>query len=146
MTKILVVNGPNLNLLGRREPEIYGVRSLDDLNKSLEELAKDLEVQLVLFQSNSESDLIDFVQKEGFEADGMIINPGALSHYSYALRDAISAVGIDTVEVHLSNIYSREQFRHRSVIAPVCSAHLAGFGFYGYAIALSYFADQSKGA
>jgi 3-dehydroquinate dehydratase-2 len=146
MTKILVVNGPNLNLLGKREPEIYGGRSLDDLNKSLEELAKDLKVQLVLFQSNSESDLIDFVQKEGFEADGMIINPGALSHYSYALRDAISAVGVDTVEVHLSNIYGREQFRHRSVIAPVCCAHLAGFGFYGYAIALSYFVDQSKGA
>ncbi len=146
MTKVLVVNGPNLNLLGRREPEVYGKRSLEDLNDKLEALARDLKVELMFFQSNSESDIIDFIHREGFEADGMIINPGALSHYSYAIRDAITAVGIDTIEVHLSNIYSREEFRRRSVVAPVCSGHLAGFGFYGYAMALSYFSDLSEGA
>ncbi len=146
MTKVLVVNGPNLNLLGRREPEVYGKRTLEDLNEKLEALARDLKVELRFFQSNSESDIIDFIHREGFEADGMIINPGALSHYSYAIRDAITAVGIDTIEVHLSNIYSREEFRRRSVVAPVCSGHLAGFGFYGYAMALSYFSDLSEGA
>ncbi len=144
MAKILVVNGPNLNLLGQREPEIYGNRTLEDLNDKLADLAKDLKVELVFFQSNSEAEMIDFVQKEGFEADGMIINPGALSHYSYTLRDAIAAVGVDTVEVHLSNIYGREEFRQKSVIAPVCGGHLVGFGFYGYAMALSYFADMSE--
>ncbi len=145
MPKILVVNGPNLNLLGKREPEIYGSRSLEDLNEKLAMLAADLKVELDFFQSNSESELIDFIHSKGFNADGMIINPGAFSHYSLALRDAIAAVGIDTIEVHLSNIYSREEFRQKSVIAPVCIGHLAGFGFYGYAMALSFFSDLSKG-
>ncbi|MEW6412804.1 MAG: type II 3-dehydroquinate dehydratase [Candidatus Zixiibacteriota bacterium] len=144
MPKILVVNGPNLNLLGRREPEIYGSRSLEDLNDKLVLLAAELKVELEFFQSNSEAELIDFIHTKGFDADGMIINPGAFSHYSIALRDAIAAVGIDTIEVHLSNIYSREEFRHKSVIAPVCLGHLVGFGFYGYAMALSYFSDLSK--
>ena len=145
MTKILVVNGPNLNLLGKREPELYGERTLDDLNGKLAELARELEIELEFFQSNSAGAIIDFVQKEGVKADGMIINPGALSHYSHALRDTISAVGVDTVEVHLSNIYGREEFRRQSVIAPVCCGHIVGFGFYGYAMALSYFADISEG-
>lgn len=146
MTKILVVNGPNLNLLGQREPEIYGELSLGDLNEKLSSLAADLNVEIEMFQSNSEGDIVNYIQSAGFEADGMIINPGALGHYSYALRDAIAAVGIDTVEVHMSNVYSREEFRHKSVIAPVCCGHLVGFGFYGYAMALSYFADMSEGA
>lgn len=145
MAKILVVNGPNLNLLGKREPEIYGDRTLEDLNGKLVELAGELEIELEFFQSNSEGAVIDFVQEKGPDAAGMIINPGALSHYSYALRDAIAAVGVDTVEVHLSNIYSREEFRQQSVIAPVCCGHVVGFGFYGYAMALSYFADISEG-
>jgi len=144
VTKILVVNGPNMNLLGKREPEIYGQFSLTELNSKLSALAKDLKVELGLFQSNSESDIIEFIHENGFDADGMIINPGALSHYSYALRDAITAVGVDTIEVHLSNIYGREEFRQKSVIAPVCCGQVVGFGFYGYAMALSYFADNTE--
>lgn len=145
MNKVLIVNGPNLNLLGSREPQIYGDKTLDELNKRLADLAKELGLELVFFQSNQEGDLIDFIHREAVKADGLVINPGAFTHYSYALRDAIAAVGIDTVEVHLSNLYRREEFRHRSVIAPVCQGHLVGFGFYGYAMALSYFSDTKKG-
>lgn len=144
MLRVLVVNGPNLNLLGKREPEIYGSDTLDELNSRLKNLAKELDLELTFFQSNSEGALIDFIQNESKTADGMVINPGALTHYSYALRDAISAVGITAIEVHLSNIYDREEFRSKSVIAPVCVGSLAGFGFYGYAMALSYLADKSK--
>ena len=145
MPKILVVNGPNLNLLGKREPEVYGTQSLDELNRSLGDLASELKVELKFFQSNSEAELIDFIQTEGFEADGLIINPGAFTHYSYALRDAIAAVDIEAVEVHLSNLYAREEFRQKSVIAGVCTGYLAGFGLYSYVMALSYFADTSGG-
>lgn len=145
MPEILVVNGPNLNLLGKREPDIYGKSSLEELNAKLKEIAGKLGLDLVFFQSNSEGAIIDFLHKNGFEADGLIINPGALTHYSYALRDAISAVSIDTVEVHMSNIHAREKFRRRSVIAPVCSGSLTGFGAYGYVMALSFFADTGSG-
>jgi len=144
MTKILVVNGPNLNLLGKREPEVYGTDSLEDLNGRLQEMADELGLKLEFFQSNGEGEIIDFLHREGFEADGLIINPGALTHYSYALRDAIAAVDIEAVEVHMSNIYQRDDFRHKSVIAAVCRGHVVGFGFYGYALALSYFADMSQ--
>jgi len=144
MPRILVVNGPNLNLLGKREPEVYGTETLDELNGKLADMAKELRVEVSFFQSNSESDIIDYLHTEGFDADGLIINPGALTHYSYALRDAIAAVNIEAIEVHMSNIYAREEFRHKSVIAPVCTGHLVGFGFYGYAMALSYFADTLK--
>ncbi len=143
MPRILVVNGPNLNLLGKREPEVYGTETLDELNGKLVDMAKELGVEVSFFQSNSESEIIDYLHKEGFDADGLIINPGALTHYSYALRDAIAAVGIEAVEVHMSNIYAREEFRRKSVMAPVCTGHLVGFGFYGYAMALSYFADRA---
>ncbi len=141
--KILVVNGPNLNLLGKREPEVYGDKTLEELNNHLKELADELKVNIELFQSNSEGALIDFIQDKGFDADGMIINPGAFTHYSYALRDAIASVGINTIEVHITNIYSREDFRRESVVAPVCMGTVAGLGFYGYAVALSYFSDLS---
>jgi len=144
MPRILVVNGPNLNLLGKREPEVYGTETLDELNGKLADMAKELRVEVSFFQSNSESDIIDYLHTEGFDADGLIINPGALTHYSYALRDAIAAVNIEAIEVHMSNIYAREEFRHKSVIAPVCTGHLVGFGFYWYAMALSYFADTLK--
>lgn len=144
MTKVLVVNGPNLNLLGKRETEIYGSQTLKNMNEKLSALARDLKIDLQFFQSNSEGDIIDFIHKTASEADGIIINPGALSHTSYSLRDAIAAAGIETVEVHISNIYGREDFRQKSVIAPVCSGHLVGFGFYGYAMALSYFSDMSR--
>ncbi|MFZ5980758.1 MAG: type II 3-dehydroquinate dehydratase [Candidatus Zixiibacteriota bacterium] len=141
MPKLLVVNGPNLNLLGMREPEIYGKQTLDTLNESLAQLGKDLGYEIMFFQSNSEGAIIDFIQKEGTGARGLIINPGAFTHYSYAIRDAIASLKIETIEVHLSNIYAREEFRHKSVIAPVCRGQLSGCGFYGYAMALSYFAD-----
>lgn len=144
MPKILVVNGPNMNLLGKREPEIYGSATLAELNGRLAELAGEINVELKFFQSNSESELIDFIHAEGPSALGMIINPGALTHYSYSLRDAITAVGVETVEVHMSNIYAREDFRHKSVLAPVVQGHLVGFGYYGYAMALSYFADTTS--
>ncbi len=143
MPRILIVNGPNLNLLGKREPEVYGTETLDELNGKLADMAKELGVEVSFFQSNSESEIIDYLHKEGFDADGLIINPGALTHYSYALRDAIAAVDIEAVEVHMSNIYAREEFRRKSVMAPVCTGHLVGFGFYGYAMALSYFADRA---
>ncbi|HOP06772.1 MAG TPA: type II 3-dehydroquinate dehydratase [candidate division Zixibacteria bacterium] len=143
MRRILVVNGPNLNLLGKREPEIYGRSTLDELNGKLNDMAKELKIELKFFQSNHEGEIIDFLHKEAPDAHGLIINPGALTHYSYALRDAISAVSIEAVEVHMSNIYAREEFRHKSVLAPICQGHLTGFGFYGYAMALSYFADTT---
>ena len=144
MLRILVVNGPNLNLLSKREPNIYGDKPLEHLNARLEDMARELGIELAFYQSNSEGDLIDFIHKEAPKANGMIINPAALTHYSYALRDAITAVGLETVEVHFSNIFAREEFRRKSVIAPVCIGQIAGFGYYGYAMALSYFADFSK--
>ena len=144
MPRILVVNGPNLNLLGKREPEVYGTETLGELNGKLADMARELGVDVSFFQSNSESEIIDYLHKEGFDADGLIINPGALTHYSYALRDAMGAVDIEAIEVHMSNIYAREEFRHKSVMAPVCTGHLVGFGFYGYAMALSYFTDSLK--
>jgi 3-dehydroquinate dehydratase-2 len=146
MPRILVVNGPNLNLVGTREPEIYGSVPFEELNQRLTKLAADLKLELMFFQSNHEGALIDFVQKEASSAQGMILNAGALTHYSYALRDVISAVGIETVEVHMSNIHAREEFRRLSVIAPVCQGQITGFGFYGYAMALSFFADTSTEA
>ncbi len=145
MSLILVINGPNLNLLGTRQTDIYGDKGLKELNEELTKLAGQLEVSLKFFQSNSEGDIIDYLHKEGPAADGIIINPAAFTHYSYAIRDAISAIETETVEVHISNIFSREEFRHKSVISPVCSGQICGFGFYGYAMALSYFADISRG-
>ncbi len=142
MAKVLVVNGPNLNLIGSREPELYGTQTLEELNRRLNDLAGELGIELCFYQSNSEGALIDFIHKEAAGALGMIINPGALTHYSYALRDAIGAVDLETVEVHLSNIQAREEFRRHSVIAPVCRGQVSGFGFYGYAMALSYFSDN----
>jgi 3-dehydroquinate dehydratase-2 len=143
MPRVLVVNGPNLNLLGRREPEIYGSEPLEALNQRLGDLAKEIGVELVFFQSNHEGAIVDFIHKESATATGMIINPGALCHYSIVLRDAIAGVKIETIEVHLSNIHGREEFRQKSMIAPVCRGQISGFGFYGYAMALSYFSDAN---
>ncbi len=145
MPRILVVNGPNLNLLGKREPEVYGTQTLEELNGKLTDMAQELGIKLGFFQSNSEGAIIDFLHREAGSADGLIINPGALTHYSYALRDAIAAIDINAVEVHMSNVHAREEFRRRSVIAPICVGSVIGFGFYGYAMALSYFADVAGG-
>lgn len=137
MIKIIVLNGPNLNLLGTREPSTYGNQTLQDIQKRLEEEARDYNIELDFFQSNHEGELIDRIHeafKSGF--DGIIINPGAFSHYSYALRDAISSVNIPTIEVHLSNIQAREEFRSKSVIAPVCIGQITGLGADSYSAAL----------
>ena len=142
--KILVIHGPNLNLLGQRKEGVYGKKTLEEINSLLQQQANELDIEIVKFQSNNEGALIDFIQAESPKAEGIIINPGALTHYSYALRDAINAIDVDTVEVHMSNVYAREDFRHKSVIAPVCLGHVVGFGYYGYAMALSYFADHSE--
>lgn len=143
MKKILLINGPNLNLLGTREPEVYGVTTLDHLVAGLNEKAQAAGAELVAFQSNHEGEIIDWIQREASGCDGLIINPGAFTHYSYAIRDAIVSVGIKALEVHISNIYAREPFRHQSVIAPVCVGQISGLGIEGYAAALTWFLEST---
>jgi 3-dehydroquinate dehydratase II len=138
MKKILVVNGPNLNLLGKREPEVYGTRSMADLLKTIRAKARELGVQVSVFQSNHEGELIDFLQKEAPGSLGIVINPGALSHYSLALYDCLQALAVPAVEVHISNIHAREEFRSRSVTARAARGVITGLGFTGYELAMEY--------
>lgn len=133
--KILLVNGPNLNLLGTREPEVYGHHTLGDIERMVTMEGQAQGVTIIPFQSNSEGAIIDFIQNQ-VDAQGIIMNPGALTHYSYAVRDCLAAVDVPTVEVHVSQIYAREDFRHKSVIAPVCLGQISGFGVYGYILGL----------
>ncbi|HHT67969.1 MAG TPA: type II 3-dehydroquinate dehydratase [Firmicutes bacterium] len=140
--KVLVLHGPNLNLLGQREPEIYGHRTLDQINEEIEVLGSQLGLQIDFFQSNQEGLLIDRIHRAHGVYEWIVFNPGALSHYSYALRDAITAVGIPTIEVHLSNIQAREPFRSHSVIAPVCVGQVSGFGTASYLLALYAIFEQ----
>lgn len=134
--KILVLNGPNLNLLGKREPGIYGTAGLDSINDAMETLAVGLDVELEFFQSNHEGVLVDRLHAAMEDCAAVIFNPGAYTHYSYALRDAVASVGLPVIEVHLSNIHAREEFRRRSVIAPVAAGQITGLGPQGYLLAL----------
>jgi 3-dehydroquinate dehydratase II len=134
--KFLVLHGPNLNLLGKREPGIYGTQTLESINSSLVELSSVLGCELSFFQSNSEGELIDNIQAAARECDGILINPAAYTHTSIAISDALSAVGIPCVEVHLSNIHRRETFRHSSMVAPVAVGQICGFGQDSYLLGL----------
>jgi 3-dehydroquinate dehydratase-2 len=141
MKKIVIVNGPNLNLLGKREPKVYGTRSLADLLKTVRAKAKELGVTVSTFQSNHEGEIIDFLQKEAPGALGIVINPGALSHYSLALYDCLQALEVPTVEVHISNIHAREEFRSKSVTARAAKGVITGLGFEGYSLAMEFLAE-----
>lgn len=138
--KLLIINGPNLNLLGKREPGVYGVASAESIFEGLQREYPD--VDLEYFQSNIEGELIDAIQKADGLFDGVVLNAGGYTHTSVALRDAIAAVGVDVVEVHISNILSREEFRHTSLIGGVCRGSIAGFGPDSYRLAVDYFVKR----
>ena len=139
MCKILVINGPNLNLLGKREPNIYGSETLANLHNFIENYANSRGITISCVCTNVEGDIINYLHNANHSFDGVILNAGAYSHYSIAIRDAIAAIDIPVIEVHLSNIYSREDFRQKSVIAGVCVGQITGFGKLSYILALQYF-------
>lgn len=143
--KILVLNGPNLNMLGIREPEKYGVETLADIDKDIYAYSFELGINIEIFQSNFEGELIEKIQKALGEFDGILINPAAYSHTSVAIRDAISAVNIPCVEVHLTNIHAREEFRHKSLIAPVCIGQISGFRKNSYLLGMKALCDYING-
>lgn len=144
MKRILIVHGPNLNLLGERKPDVYGSQTLADVDELVRETADATGIDVRFFQSNHEGDLIDRLHEERHWADGVIINPGALTHYSYALRDAIEAIGRPTVEVHLSDIHGREPFRRRSVLKDVCVAQVSGKGAQSYVEAMERLRNEDS--
>lgn len=136
---ILIINGPNLNMLGKREPNWYGHLSLEEINNKILDFARNKNIELGFFQSNIEGEIINQIQKSIEHYNGIIINAGAYSHTSIAIRDAISSIHIPVIEVHISNIFNRESFRHHSSLAPVCVGSIVGFGYLSYILALQYF-------
>jgi len=142
--KVLFLNGPNLHLLGQREPEVYGRATLADIEAKVRERAKELKVQIDFRQSNQEGELVGWIQKAKGKFDAVVINAAAYTHTSIALRDAIAAVGVPTIEIHLSNIHAREEFRHKSLIAPVCCGLICGFGQKSYILALEASVDVKE--
>lgn len=134
--RVLVISGPNLNMLGKRDKSIYGDKTLDEIDALLKKEARALNVEVLTFQSNHEGALVDFVQEQAESAQGTIINPGALTHYGYSLRDALVDSKLPVIEVHLSNIYRREEWRARSVFAPIAQGQISGLGWRGYVAAL----------
>ena len=140
--RVAVVHGPNLNLLGRREPEIYGSTTLAEIDQALEIAGNERNVEVTTFQSNIEGEIVTEIQERGWNSFGIIINAGALTHYSVAVRDALAAVSAHAIEIHISNTLQREKFRHHSVIGPVCVGSIAGLGPSGYLLALHYLMDR----
>ncbi len=143
--KILVINGPNINFLGIREKGIYGEQSFEYLLHLLEDKARKEKIEIETFQSNGEGEIIDRIQKAYYdEVDGVIINPGAYTHYSIAIRDALASIEVPKIEVHISNVHKREEFRHISVTAPVCTGQVVGLGLQGYLLAVDYLLSLKK--
>jgi|TARA_B100000809_G_C14913790_1_gene450841 3-dehydroquinate dehydratase-2 len=142
--RILVVNGPNLNMLGKREPSYYGAKSLADIEEAIADKARELDVDVEFFQSNHEGAIVDYLQGAAEDASGIIINAGALTHYGISMRDALTDSRLPIVEIHLSNIHAREEFRHHSVISDIAVGQIAGLGWQGYLFALEYLAAHLK--
>ncbi len=144
MKKVLILHGPNLNLLGQREPETYGSLTLDQINEKLTAAGKELGVEVQAKQSNIEGELINILHDAQDWASGVVFNPGAYTHTSVALRDAVAGISIPVIEVHLSNVYGREEFRHKSLLAPVCMGKITGFGWRSYLYGLEEIAEFTK--
>ena len=144
MLKIGIINGPNLNMLGKRDQKIYGNLTLEEMNHKIESFAKKEDIELTIKQSNSEGEIIDSIQYFSSQVDGLIINPAAYTHYSYAIADALKDCPIPTIEVHLSDIFSREDFRRKSVTASACTEQIAGFGYQSYILAIYALQDLLK--
>lgn len=142
MNKYLIINGPNLNMLGIREPGIYGGDTLEDVYDLIRSNAKRLNVEVEFFQSNIEGEIINAIHSSMGTYNGIIMNPGAFTHYSYAIHDALTSVNVPCIEVHISNIHKREEFRHKSVTAPACRGQICGLGVYGYVLALEAFCNE----
>lgn len=141
--KIMIINGPNINLLGIREPGIYGESTYTDLENYIENYAKQKNIEAVILQSNGEGEIIDFIHHALGNYDAIVINPGAYTHYSYAIYDALLSVGLPTIEVHISNIHKRDEFRRISVTAPACIGQICGLGFRGYTLAMNYLIEKN---
>lgn len=142
--KIMIINGPNLNMTGKREPGVYGNMTLDSINEEIRRFALSKGAETDFFQSNHEGAIIDTIHSCEGVYDGIVMNPGAFTHYSYAIRDAIASVSVPVVEVHISNIHAREEFRHTSVTAPVCRGQICGLGKEGYKLAVEYLANKTE--